>query len=255
MSKSNTQEVKSSRDRLQSRMSEAYPDKKFGTANVENGETVDDLEQAVLDKLDEQGKTIDEYRQKDEALVKLMMSDPQCADFIDEWVRSGDPRAALVKVFGDDLSELGTEEGRGKFADGLQSWRTRKQENDNLIAEADANWNSFLDRLDKWGDEKGLDIDRKKDIAVRLIDVYDKGLTNAYDESDFEMANKALGYDNDVASARQEGIVDGRNQKIVAQRRTKNDAGNMPPSMSGGRGMHTPAPQPPKPYNIWDEVE
>ncbi len=256
MNKSDNQEIKKGSDKLLSRASQRFPDRHFvpDVPGVPDGGQLDNLDDAISEILDEQDTKMNEMNEKLEKLQQLMYSDPQSAEFISLWLETGDPRAALVETFGDELSDLGTEEGRKKFSSNLASWRERKAKNDELSSQYESNWNAFLERLNAWGDTNGLDNDKKANVAARLIDVYEKGLTNAYDESDFDMAMKALSYDKDVAVARQEGEVSGRNAKIQSQRRTRTPQDNTPPSGSGSRGMHMPAPTPPEKKSIWDMV-
>lgn len=256
MEKTETQEVKKGRDKLRTRASERFPDRRFVTdvTDVTDGQQVDDLDDAISEMMDEQDARMGEMNDKLGKLQQLMYSDPQSAEFISLWLETGDPRAALVETFGDELSELGSEEGRQKFSGNLTSWRERKAKNDELTAQYDSNWNAFLEKLNTWGNDKGLSEEQKANVAMRLIDVYDKGLTNAYDESDMDMAYKALSYDKDVAVARQEGEVTGRNAKIQSQRRTRTPQEGMPPSGAGSKGMRMPAPEPPEKRNIWDMV-
>ena len=259
MAKTDNQEIKKGRDKLLSRAGQRFPDRRFvpdvpdGTDVTEGGQ-LDDLDEAISEMMDEQDARMSETSAKLEKLQQLMYSDPQSAEFVSLWLETGDARAALVEVFGDELSDLATEEGRKRFIGNLTKWRERKAENDNLTKSYNDNWNAFLEKLNAWGDSKGLDNERKANVAMRLIDVYDKGLTNAYDESDFDMAMKALSYDKDVAVARHEGKVEGRNEKIQTQRRSRTPQEGMPPSGSGSQGMRMPAPQPPEKENIWDMV-
>lgn len=254
MESKENQTVMSGRDKLLSRMSSKYPDKRFAPSNgVDGVNDVDDLDEAIAMELEEQDNLINTNREKNESLVNLLMSDPQAAQFINEWVTTGDPRAALVRTFGDELSALATEEGRSKFGSDLMDWRARKEENDRLNNEADENWYKVLENLNSWGERRGLDMDGKKDVGVGLLSIYQKGLTNSFDESDFEMMYKAANYDKDVERARREGEVAGRNQKITAERRDRSVASNMPPATGSGRGIKATPPKT-KPYNPWDEI-
>ena len=256
MKTTDNKQITTGRDKLRQRASTRFPDRKFvpDVPDVPEEGSLDDLDDAISEMMDEQDSKMGEMNAKLEKLQQLMYSDPQSAEFISLWLETGDPRAALVEVFGDDLSDLATEEGRNKFSGNLKNWRERKAKNDELSSQYDSNWNAFLEKLNTWGDGKGLDNEKKANVAARLIDVYEKGLTNAYDEDDFEMAYKALSYDKDVAVARQEGEVSGRNAKIQSQRRTRTPQEGMPPSGAGSRGMRMPAPQPPEKKNIWDMV-
>lgn len=245
-------------DRLLEMASSRYPDRRYrGQIGQDGQEGQDDLEQAILDMLSESDARQKETDSKNEQLVKLFKNDPSAGEFLTRWVQSGDPRVALVEVFGDDLAELGTEEGRGKFAESLKGWRDRRAENDRMNAESDANWQKSLEDLDAWGDSKGLDNDKKAEVALRLIAIAANGLQNIYRPEDFDMVLKDMNYDSDVAAARQEGEVAGRNAKMTETRRARAKAGDMPPTLSGqgGRSIEAKPEEPEKPKSVWAGVE
>ncbi len=259
MVNTDNENVMSARDRLMSRAQQRFPDRRYTPIDGENGEngpqSIDDLDESINEMMDEMGLQIEENNTKNKQLLDMLYRDPKIADFIDAWMEYGSPEPALVEVFGDELEMLSTPEGREQFRGNWDSWRGRRDESERLQQEADANWDRFLERLDAWGDSKSLDNDTKAKVAIRLIDVKQKGETNSYDEEDFDMALKALRYDDAINNARQEGIINGRNQRIEANRRERGTTAGMPPSISGGRGMSIPAPQPKKERNVWDEVE
>lgn len=240
MPKSDNQSVKSARERLIEKMQERYPDRDFSGAtgaNGINGETGEDiLGESIFQTLEELTAKNEESRSKNEALSELFYSDPKSAEFIQKWIQSGDPRAALVDTFGDDLSELGTEEGRGKFSQNLTSWREKKAENDKLNAEAEDNWSKTLEDLENWGNGKGLTNDQKVQVILRLVGIAANGLMNKYEPADFDMAYKEMNFDAAVSSARHEGEVNGRNAKIAETRKRRQEAETMPPSLNGQGG-------------------
>ena len=229
--------VASPREQLLERASSRYPDRVFqGQTGQDGQEGQDDLEQAILDMISEQDTQIAESKSKNDRLVELFTTDPSSAEFVQKWIETGDPRVALVETFGDDLSELSTEEGRSQFSENLQSWRDRRAENDRLNTEADENWQKSLNDLDSWGDEKGLDNDKKAEVILRLIRTVSNGLMNIYGPEDFDMVLKEMNYDNDVATARQEGEVAGRNAKIAENRRSRSSVPSVPPTLNGQGG-------------------
>lgn len=231
------QSVKSARERLIEKMQARYPDRDFTGANGVNGETGEDvLGESIFETLEELTAKNTESQEKNSALTKLFYSDPMAAEFVQKWLQSGDPRAALVETFGDDLSELSTEEGRGRFSQNLASWRERKSENDRLSAEADANWSKTLEDLESWGNDKGLDNDQKVAVIMRLVSVAANGLMNKYEPADFDMAYKEMNYDSAIETARREGEVSGRNARIEEARRRRQESEMMPPSLNGQGG-------------------
>lgn len=250
-------QVQTPHDLLLERASSKYPERKFkGQIGQDGQEGQDDLEQAILDILSESDEKIAASDSKNARLVELFRTDPKSMEFVTKWVENGDPRAALVDVFGDDLSELATEEGRSQFSESLKSWRDRKAESDRLDDEAAQNWENSLAALNKWGDEKGLDNTKKAEVIARLIAIAGKALENVYEPEDFDLVLKEMNYDADVAAARHEGEVAGRNAKIAAARESRAEAGAMPPTPNGqGARVATPKPPTKKEESIWSGVE
>lgn len=233
----------SSRADLLARARERFPDRTFADLDAtEPQEGAADLDDAIKEMLDDYAQRQSTYDEKDGKLRELLLTDPGSAEFIQRWVETGDPRTALVETFGDDLGM--SEEGREQFRGQLESWRERKAENDNLNQEAEANWDKSLSDLEEWGNTKGLSIEQKRDVMLRLLSIAFNGMVNKYSNEDFDMAWNAINHDTDVATARQEGEVTGRNARISAARRERNAAGAMPPAIPGGQGARSREPRP-----------
>lgn len=252
------QKTKSSKDILLERISARFPDKLFNGQVGQDGQIVqdskEDLEQAIIDMFNEYDGKIAENRSKNDKLVQLMCSDPKCAEFVQKWIEEGDPRAALVEAFGDDLVELAEEEGRMKFKKNLETWREKKAEEEKLTSEADANWVKSLEDLESWGNEKGLDNDQKAKIIGRLMTITANGLMNKYLPEDFETILKDTNFDNAVQAARRDGVIQGRNEKIKAEHRISGSVRNMPPALAGGQGMRVEENRPRK-DNPWAGIK
>ncbi len=245
MKNNEKKKTKTPRELLTERMGARYPDKHFYAQDAQDAqEPADDLEQAILD-------TLDEFDTKNSELVNLFNTDPRSAEFITEWVRTGDPRSALIETFGDDFFDAGSkEEAKVKFKSQLDSWREKRRKETEIQAEYERNWNNSLETLDGWGDERGLSQEQKADIMARLISVSGNAIAGIYTPEDFEMANNAMNYKNDVAKAHDAGVVDGRNERISASRKSKADAGKLPPAVTG-QGVRAKEPQPAKPQSVW----
>ena len=238
MAKSDKKKATSSREKLLARARERYTDRTFADLDAaEPQEGVADLDDAIDEMLEDYSTRQAAYDENNNKLRDLLMSDPSSAEFIQKWVETGDPRTALVEVFGDDLGI--SEEGREKFKAQLDGWRERKSANDALEAEAEANWQNSLNTLEEWGNAKGLTLEQKRDVMLRLLAITFNGMENKYGTEDFDLAYNAINHDSDVAAARAAGEVAGRNAKIEATRRERNVAGAMPPSANGGQGGRT----------------
>lgn len=237
-----------------SRARERYPDRTFADLDAtEPQEGVANLDDAINEMLEDYASRQSAYDENNNKLRDLLITDPSAAEFVQKWVETGDPRTALVETFGDELGM--SEEGQAKFKDQLTGWRERKAANDALEAEADANWNNSLQALEDWGNAKGLSLDQKRDVMLRLMAITFNGMENKYNTEDFDLALNAINHDTDVAAAREEGEVAGRNEQIAASRRDRATAANMPPAPAGRQGGRVPQPKPNQPSSPWSGIK
>ena len=79
-------------------------------------------------------------------------------------------------------------------------------------------------------------MEQKRDVMLRLLAITFNGMENKYNAEDFDLAYNAINHDTDVAAARAEGEVAGRNEKIAAARRDRNASVAMPPAPIGSQG-------------------
>lgn len=251
MANSNDNMTPSARESLLSRARERYPDRNFADIGAAPAEGTADLDEAINEMLTDYSTRQATYDENNNKLRDLLISDPSAAEFVQKWVETGDPRTALVEIFGDDLGM--TEEGRSNFKSQLDDWRERKSANDALEAEAESNWQASLSALKQWGDGRGLSLEQERDVMLRLLAITFNGMENKYGTEDFDLALNAINHDTDVASARQEGEVAGRNERIAATRRERTAAGNMPPAPTGRQGGAMGEPKPQK-RSFWGEV-
>lgn len=244
--------VSSSRSNMLARARESFPDRTFADLDAtEPQEGVADLDDAVNEMLEGYITRQKSYDEQNSKLRTLLVSDPSAAEFIQNWIDTGDPRTAIINTFGDDLG-MG-EEARERFKDQLAGWRERKAANDALQAEADSNYQASLAALEEWGNAKGLSLEDKRDVMIRLLTITFNGMENKYSPEDFDLAYNAIHHDSDVAAARNEGEVAGRNAKITAARRDRNMAGTMPPAAIGGQGGRIQEKKP-KEESIWKGI-
>ena len=253
MAESDNKKAVSSREDMLNRARERYPDRTFADLDAaQPQEGAADLDDAIDEMLQEYASKQATYDENNARLSELLMSDPSAAEFVQKWVETGDPRTALVETFGDDLGM--SEEGQARFKEQLSGWRERKAANDALESEAEGNWQASLSALEEWGNAKGLSLEQKRDVMLRLLAITFNGMENKYAAEDFDMAYKAMGYDNDVAAARAEGEVAGRNERIAAARRDRSTAGAMPPAAAGSQGGRTRERRPAREGDIWDNL-
>ena len=247
MAKSDNTKKPSARENLLSRARERYPDRNFADIGAAPAEGTADLDEAINDMLTDFTTKQAAYDENNNKLRDLLISDPSAAEFVQKWVETGDPRTALVETFGDELGM--SEEGQQKFKDQLAGWRERKSANDALEAEAQTNWENSLQALEDWGGAKNLSLEQKRDVMLRLLAIVFNGMENKFSAEDFDLALNAINHDSDVATAREEGEVAGRNERIAAARRDRAAAGSMPPAPTGRQGGAMAEPKPARTSN------
>lgn len=255
MAKADKQGVKTSREQLMSVASERFPDRRFkGQIGQDGQEGQDELEDSILEIVQDYSTKQGEYDANNKKLHKLLMDDPSSAEFLQKWLETGDPRTALVEVFGEELGI--SEEGQKKFKAQLDGWRERRDANNALEAESETNWNNSLAALEEWGNGKGLSLEQKRDVMLRLLAITFNGMESKYSPDDFELALKAINHDKDVDNAREEGMIAGKNAKIATVKRGRAAAAGMPPVSNGGQGMRGREPKPEtKQESVWAGIE
>lgn len=249
----NTNQV-SSRESMLARARERFPDRQFADIGAAPQEGDADLDDTINEMLEEYSTRQATYDENNARLSELLMSDPSAAEFLQKWVETGDPRSALVETFGEDLGM--SEEASANFKGQLDDWRKRRDESAAADATAESNYREkSIPALEEWGNAKGLSMEQKAEVMLKLIDIAVRGVFDGlYTAEDFDLAWNALNHDNDVAEARAAGEVAGRNEKIAAARRDRNTAGAMPPAPVGGQGGRTMERQPKGQRDIWDNL-
>lgn len=243
MGETDTQEVTNYRDQLVGRAQTRYPDRTFTGQDGQidqNG-----LEQSISEILGELDAKIKEYDDNNGRLVNLFNTNPKAAGFLNEWVRSQNPAAAFRKYYGPEaFAAMQTEEGAEIIAQIEADEAKRKAESEAFEQEKADNLQKSFDALDEWGNSKGLTDEQKTEVFMRFYNILSDALEGKYSTDLFEMAWKADHYSDDIASARHEGEVAGRNANIKAQARKRQEAAALPPQLAGqGEAVPEAAPK------------
>lgn len=252
----NNQPTPSSREAMLAMARERFPERRFSDIGAPAGEEgVSDLDDAIKEILDGYASREAEATEKNTKLRELAASDPDFAEVLQKFVDTGDFRAAVISTYGDDLMNAAQdEEAMGKWKAGLEDWRTRKAENERLETEAQENYQRSLEELDAWGNEKGLSLEQKRDVFLRLLEIAAAGLENKYTREDYELALKALNFETAVEAARVEGEVAGRNATVAQRRRERTVPQNIPPA-SGGRMGGAYQERPEQERSPWEGIK
>lgn len=237
MKKPENQPISDARAKLLALAAERYPDRHFkGQIDKDGNDGTDDLAEALYDLLQKTESENETFRSKNQALVDLFKKDPTSAEFINRLANNGDAAGAIIEMFGDRFLGMSLEEAKEKYQASLNEYNTRIKNDQDAIEAYKKNFNKSLEALEEWGNQKGLSFDKKLEIAEKLYSlvarISDDGVM---DSSDFDMVFKSMNYDNDVAEARRQGEIAGRNAKVREQVISRNNENRQPPVNRGGQ--------------------
>lgn len=207
------EEKKSRRALLNERLAAKYPD-----LNIGDDEAVSERIGADYDDMESQ---LNGYRDRETRLTELMSNNPRAALFISDMAKGADPMVAWIERLGREniMELLDDPKKREAYAEANRKYVERVAEEKRLEEEYEKNFAESLANLQQFQQERGLSdeqIDAAYDLVTKIgIDA----INGKVSVESVDMALKALHHDTDVESAREEGEVAARNQKIVEQRR------------------------------------
>lgn len=214
-----------SKDRYMSRYKEAYPDTDFEDEN-----NLYDAANANLDELDK-------YRTNNKALIDAIDKTPALAGMLVAARDGQNPFEWLAENVGADIRELYDDPANAKkISDALAKYTKSQSEGAEAAKIRDENVTASLAELDKVGEELGLDEQGKLDLATKVYDIIDDGLSGKISADTFKLFYKGGTYDSDVENAREEGEVKGRNEQIAEKLEKQGKTAEMPPNISNGAG-------------------
>lgn len=233
MEKADNQVVKTKRDLLLEKLRTKYPEDNFDEEDALYGKIYDDY--------DNYDNKMSEYKKNEEGLSKMFSSDPRSAAFLMAWKAGENPVVQLVKMFGPDFMDaMNDPENMEKVAEARSEYLEKQANNEKLQAEAEKNLADSLDELDKLQEEKGLSDEQVQQAFEFIAGIIDNGIVNRIERSTWEMAFKALSFDQAVEDAALEAEIKGRNAKIEEKLKKTNP--DLPPMIAGNSGKPSPTP-------------
>lgn len=205
----------SKKDALKKRLGEKYPDKSFDEDEDFYGQITDDY--------DASDAAIADYQGREKRLADMLDTNPKSAQFIADMASGKDPIVGLIENFGLEIRDvLDDPEKQEEIAEANTKYIEKIAKDKELEEEFQRNFAASMDELSAMQQEQGLTDDQCDRVMEFIIDLVGKGVMGQYDRSAFEMALKAINYDNDVASATENGQIAGRNAKIEETLRKSN---------------------------------
>lgn len=205
--------VRSRRDRHLERLRTRYPDKKFEDDEEIFGQISDDYDQYEAEN--------SAYKEHEKAFSDMFHSNPRSARLMMDWKDGKDPVSSLIRIYGKDeiLAAIedparleAIEEANKEFAD-------RVAKNDEYDAQYEKNFPRSVQAIEAWMAETGTGEEEVDNAVVILSKICGDFIVGKFTPETIEMIMKAQGHDADVAKAREEGEVAGRNSKIVEKMR------------------------------------
>ncbi len=226
----------SARGRFLARLKGKYPDEAF------------DDDEAVYDRAgkdyDDYEKRLGDYAEREKAFSDLFLSNPVLARMMSSIKKNPkkDAEVYFIRRFGENLRDiLDDPEKQDMVVKENKEWAERVAKSKEYEAEWRKNISKSLSALEKAGGK-----DMTEDDKNNAIDWLD-GITNnvvkgVYTPEMVQLALHAIRHDDDVAQAKAQGLVDGRNEKIQ-EKLHKPAKGDGMPSL-GGRSGGLPKQEP-----------
>lgn len=185
-----------------------------------------------MDALEGDSKTLKDLTTKLEARLG---QDPQEAEVFLDWIDGVDIRTAITRHMGAEALTA-PEEGSDEYEEWKKAGEERQKELADSKAKVDeyrANAEASAEDLKAFAEENGLSEEQtaelEKYLAEELLPAIYSG---RLDKNFYALIQHARNYDEDVAGAREQGRIDGRNEKIEVEK--KHLAGSGLPN--GGAG-------------------
>ena len=243
---SDTEQVKSNRERYAERLKSKYPDREYADDEALFGQINDDY--------DDYDKQLEEYVGREKALADWIASNPRSAAFLIDWRNGEDPIVGLVRKFGGDNIKdmLEDPEKAEALAEANKEYAERIAEEDGYETQYLQNLADTFDTLKQVQQEDMLTDEEIDNAFAFLFGIMRDGVLGKFSAESLRMALKALNHDADVEQADLEGEVRGRNTKIEEKLR-KRASGDGTANLAGKNGGATPPPV--RPMNIFKEAE
>ena len=198
------------------RLTKAFPDRKF--------EKDEDYDTA----LDEHLTGLEGYKEKGQAanqkLLALFDSEPSVREVIGEMIQGASFRSALARHF--SAEDFTPQEGEPDY----ETWGKNAKEREDKAKKRSEFERSYADNLkaaekevETFGKEHKMD-EKSMDEFLGTIDGILGDFNNGKITKDtLTLMRRAMTYDKDIADAREEGRIAGRNEKIVAKKDKETD--------------------------------
>ena len=238
------------RERILERFKTSHPDYSYNEEDGENSlNSLFDLIAEDFDKWDEENR---KRKERDDAMNKLFDEQPEAAELFRRWAKGeGNPFDDIIDNYADILED-GIQSPAAKERLKKAREERSKREAENKAADEAYEKNiseTFSKALREFADENGLSDEDAAQVFLEVRDRVNNAIDGIYGKDFFQMIHDGKRYAKDVAQAREEGEVNGRNAKIKAELRKSQSARKGAPAL-GGAGLASEEGDAPKKSDI-----
>lgn len=226
------------RDLFYERIRTNFPDGKY----EEDEEEVYRNANSRFDELEKDSKQLKDLTAK---LNTRLGADPQEAEVMLDWLDGVDIRTAVARHMGAEAL-VAPEEGSEEYEAFSKAGEARKKELADMKAKVDeyrANAEESAAILDAIAEENGWTPEQKAEMESFVTGLLEKIYSGRLDKDFYNFVQHGRNYDADIEGAREQGRVDGRNEKIEVEKKHLAGSG-LPNAKSGGNASEEVDAQP-----------
>lgn len=200
--------------------------------------------------MNEDADVLGEYEESGAALSKMLDNNKWLAAMVLDCARKDMHPLEWMASQGIDIKEALEDEELGKkVADQITKYQEQVAEQESHSEELMKNLQKSREALD----ELGLSDDEANELYGKVWSVIGDAEDGNISTETWQLFKNAYSYDSDVTSAREEGAMQGRNEKI--QNKVRNSASEgIPPSLSSGSANNAPSKPKPRRSSFFDDI-
>lgn len=206
----------SNRERFMSHVREKYPDVDYDDEDARYG--------AYNDYFDAMDSRTRELEQSDEGMRNLFSRDPRVADIMIDIAKGEDPAIAFYRAYPDYINQdLSDPDVAARLAEEnkkrIEELQAEEEEKQRTGKEREDKQQAAGELISEYATENGLSDEEIGGIVSMFVTIANEGITMDVSRETLDLIRKGLGYDGDVAKAREEGSIEGRNERIGREKK------------------------------------
>lgn len=224
------QPVKSKKEMFLERLKTAKPDLNY--------DDEEELYGTANDYIGSQEEYKIKREETDKNISDRFNSDPRFAKFFLGSIQPGsNPLQELLRVYGEDIRQyLDDPDNSDELSKAQQEYMEKIAKGKELEETYTKNLDASLARLDEYQASKGLKDEQVDEVINALVADAENIMMGIFTPELIEGKLKSMNYDQDVAVAKETGMIDGANKKIDEYKKTTKANPDVPPMLASKRG-------------------